>query len=488
MIENKPYVLAFDLGTSALKAVIYAFNGKCIASESSRYEIMTPETGWAEANSLDWKNALHIVLSGLKAKGNFLQEIKVVAFTGQMHTAVLLDEQFEPISPTILWLDRRAVSETAELIDRWKMPPYQLNSTYTIPKLLWLKRNRPDVIAKTRTIIWPKDYLRFLLTGSIMTDITEAGGAGLLNWETLQWAADRLDELEIDPGILPALKQPGDDGGKIKSEFVMEYGLNVETKVIVGAGDVLALISSAPPSSGRVTCSIGSSSMVFSPIEKDKKPSDPLNRIYTYPLLEYPLLGGVSSTTGAALKWACQNLMPEMEFEQAIREALLTKNGSGGILFLPFLSGERSPFWNDSLRGGFFGLTLSSTRAEMVRAVMEGIGNSLRYLIEIFNSVGEPIREIAVAGGGAITPGLPQIIANICQKPVCIYSGQETVTHALFAYAAKAMEDGRTFQQALLQTFDSMEWIEPESESKEIYDDIFTRYKSIADFLNENIK
>jgi len=488
MMNDKPYALAFDLGTSALKAVIYAFNGRIIASESCRYEMITPEPGWAEANTNDWKRALQTVLSGLKAKGKLLQEIKVVSFTGQMHTAVLMDENLEPISPTILWLDRRAVTETAALVARWKLPPYQLNSTYTIPKLLWLKNNRPDVISKTRTILWPKDYLRFLLTGTIMTDITEAGGAGLLNWETLDWAADRLIELEIDPGILPPLACPGDDGGKIKSEYVLEYGLNANAKVIVGAGDVLALISSAPPSSGRVTCSIGSSSMVFSPIEKDKKQCDPLNRIYTYPLLEYPLLGGVSSTTGAALKWACQNLMPEKEFDQAIQEALLAKNGSGGILFLPFLSGERSPFWNDSLRGGFFGLTLSSTRAEMVRAVMEGIGYSLRYLIGIFNTVGEPINEIAIAGGGAVTPGLPQIIANICQLPVCIYTGQETVTHALFAYSAKAMDDGRTFQQALLQTFDSMEWVEPELEVKDLYDDIYARYKSIAEFLNENIK
>jgi len=488
MIEKNPYVLAFDLGTSSLKAVVYDFNGKRLASEAARYEMMTSEPGWAEANVGDWKNALHIVLSGLKAKGNLLGEIKVVAFTGQMHTGVLLDENLDPISPTILWLDRRAAEETAELLDLWKLPPYQLNSTYTVPKLLWLKRYRNDVIAKTKTIIWPKDYLRFLLTGKIMTDVTEAGGAGLLNWNSLEWASERLNELGINPDILPPLKKPDDDGGQIKPEYVTEYGLNAYAKVIVGAGDVLALISSAPPIPGRVTCSIGSSSMVFCPIKTDEEISDPLNRVYIYPLLEYPLLGGVSSTTGAALKWAWQALTPELEFDQAIQEAIHSKKGSGGIVFLPFLSGERSPFWNDSLRGGFYGLTLSSSRAEMLRSVMEGIGNSLRYLLDIFNLTGVPINEIAIAGGGAATPGLPQIIANICQIPVCIYSGQETVTHALFAYAAKAMNDGRTFEQALLLTFDSVEWFEPELETKEIYDEIYKQYKSIAEFLNRNTK
>ncbi|MHB8134364.1 MAG: xylulokinase [Anaerolineaceae bacterium] len=488
MTNDKPYVLAFDIGTSSLKAVVYAYSGKSIASESFRYEMITPEPGWAEANINDWKVALEFVLNKLKNNGSLLKEIQIVAFTGQMHTAVLLDESLEPLSPTILWLDRRAVKETEELLKLWSLPPHQLNSTYTIPKLLWLKRHRPEVIAKTNYIIWPKDYLRFLFTGEIMTDMTEAGGAGLLNWQTNLWAEDRLVDIGLDPKILPSIKHPEDDGGVIRKEIVLKYGINPNAKVIVGAGDVLALISSAPPAIGRVTCSLGSSSMVFSPMDANKKIVDPLNRIYTYPLLEYPLLGGVSSTTGAALKWACQTLFPELEFDQAIEEALRIPEGCDGLLFLPFLSGERSPFWNDHLRGGFYGLTLSSSRAVILRAVMEGIGYSLKYLIDIYKSLGEPIKEIAIAGGGAITKGWPQIIANICQIPVCIYTGQETVTHALFAYSCKAMNDGRSFNQALLQTFDEMEWIEPNSHYKEIYNNIYERYVRIADFLHQNIK
>ena len=280
------YVLAFDIGTSSLKAVVYAKNGKQLASESSGYEIISNQPGWAETNVDEWKKSLDIVLKNLGKKPNLLTEVKVIAFTGQMHTAVLLDEWHEPINPTILWLDRRATIETEELQIQLNMPAYQLNSTYTLPKLLWLKRHNPDVINKIKYILWPKDYLRFLFTGKILTDITEAGGAGLLNWNTLTWAKDRLENIGIDPGILPPIMQADQDAGKLIPEIAKKYRINPTAKIIVGAGDVLALISSAPPAYGRVTCSIGSSSMVFIPVEGENKSTDPLNRVYTYPLLE----------------------------------------------------------------------------------------------------------------------------------------------------------------------------------------------------------
>ena len=480
-------MLALDIGTSSLKAVVYAKNGRQIALESSGYEIISTQPGWAEANVEEWRKALDIVLSRLVEKSHLLEEIKAIAFTGQMHTAVLLDEKCEPISPTILWLDRRAAAETEELQALWKLPAHQLNSTYTLPKLLWLKRHSPEVIRRTKHILWPKDYLRFLLTGKIMTDITEAGGAGLLDWNTMLWAKERLEYLDIDPDILPPMLQPDGVAGALIPEIAKQYRINPLAKIIVGAGDVLALISSAPPELGRVSCSIGSSSMVFVPVDADQQINDPLNRVYTYPLLKYPLIGGVSSTTGAALKWACENLYPEISFNEVIDKALSVPEGSGGVLFLPFLSGERSPYWNDKLKGGFYGLTLLSNRPMMVRAVMEGVGYSLKYLIDIFTSLGVIVKEIALAGGGATVKGWPQILADICQKPVCIYSSQETVTHALFAYACKALGDERTFDQAILQSFEKFERIDPNPDLNNTYQIIYERYSKIADFMHNHI-
>lgn len=484
----KPFVLALDVGTSSLKAIVYAVDGRILASESSSYEYKSPQIGWAEASPHDWQQAMEECLTRLSQLPELLQIIEVIAFTGQMHTAVLLDVDLNPLDPTILWLDRRAAAETSELHSAFQMPPYQLNSTYTLPKLYWMSKHLPDVIHKARHLLWPKDYLRFLVTGEIFTDITEPGGAALLNWETRDWAKERLVFIGVNPEILPIILQPEDEAGSLLPQVAERFTINPQAKVIAGAGDVLALISSAPPAKGRLNCSLGSSSMIFCPLEPHETVVDPKNRIYTYPLLRVPMLGGVSSTTGAALQWAWKNLYPDTSFESAIDEALDVTAGSDGVLFLPFLSGERSPFWNDQLRGSFHGLSLTHSRAHLLRAVMEGVGLSLAYMIQIFHELGMDIREIALAGGGTKTPGWAQMIADICQLPVCVYSGQETVTHALFAYACLAKQDDRSFEQALLDTFDAPDWFHPDANTASTYHNIFTQYKSQAEFNQELFK
>lgn len=485
MLSLKPFVLALDVGTSSLKAVVYAINGTILASESSRYDYYSPQPGWAEASPSAWQFAMEECLTRLSQIPDLLQQVEVLAFTGQMHTAVLLDQDLKPLEPTILWLDRRAAAETRQLQATLHLPPYQLNSTYTLPKLAWMSKHLPEVIQKARHILWPKDYLRFLLTGEIYTDITEPGGAALLNWETLDWATDRLSSIGIDPRILPPILQPEDEAGTLLPQMAERFDLNPHAKVIAGAGDVLALISSAPPAKGRLNCSLGSSSMIFCPLETNQVVLDPLERIYTYPLLRVPMLGGVSSTTGAALQWAWKNLYPDFSYEMAIAQALEVPAGSEGVFFLPFLSGERSPFWNDDLRGSFQGLSLSHSRAHMLRAVMEGVGFSLLYLIQIFEELNVTIQEIALAGGGTRTCGWAQIISDICQRPVCVYTGQETVTHALFAYACLATKSQVSFEDALLSTFEEPVWVYPTKDSAELYAALFDSYKIQAEFNQE---
>ena len=478
----KAYVLALDVGTSSLKAVVYAFDGKILASESRSYQHHTPQPGWAEASPNEWKSAMEACLSQLAENTSLLAQVEVVALTGQMHTAVLLDENLIPLDPTILWLDRRSIEETSTLQEVFKLPPYQLNSTYTLPKLYWMRKHLPETVAKAKHILWPKDYLRFLLTGEILTDITEPGGAALLDWETLDWARDRLAYIDIDPEILPPILQPEDEAGVLLPAIAEKYGINPKAKVIAGAGDVIALISGAPPKKGRLNCSLGSSSMIFTALEKHESIVDPLQRIYTYPLLRVPMLGGVSSTTGAALQWAWKNFYPETTFADAITQALKVNAGCDGLFFLPFLSGERTPFWNDQLRGSFHGVSLSHTRAHFLRAVMEGVGMSLAYILDIFEDVNIKINEITLAGGGTNTPGWPQLISDICQLPVSVYTGQETVTHALFAYACLAMKNGRTFDQALQATFEQPVNIVPDQQKIEIYQPLFVNYKLQAEF------
>jgi xylulokinase len=479
-------ILAVDVGTSALKAVLYDRAGEVTAQASRRYGYTTPQPGWAEADPEMWWEAFDAAVLELAQRAE-LAAVQVIAFTGQMHTAVLLDAAGAVIPPTILWLDRRAVAETAELQQRLGMAPYHLNSTYTLPKLLWLARHQPEALAQCATLLWPKDYLRFRLTGVRCTDVTEAGGAALLNWETLTWATDRLASCGIDPALLPPLLPAQEDAGAVLAPLAARYGFAPDVKVIVGAGDVLALITGASPQPGRVTCSMGSSSMVFAPLAVGQTVAGAGQRLYIYPLLPYPLLGGVSSTTGAALHWAWQMLYEDQTpFDAALQQALATPAGAEGVLFLPFLSGERTPFWNDALRGAFYGLTLTHRRSHLLRAVLEGVAFSLRYLLDEFARLNVAIDAIALAGGGAAITGLPQLVADVCARPVAVYAGEETVTRALYAYACQ-VRDGEDFASALSRTFGAAEVFAPSHTLARHYDEIYAQYCQLAEFANATL-
>lgn len=482
-----PFLLAVDVGTSALKSVVYSRDGQMLAIAAERYGYAAPQPGWAEADPELWWQAFLQTLAALHRQVPSLAETQALAFTGQMHTAVLLDEAGAVIPPTILWLDRRAVAETAELQARLGLPPHQLNSTYTLPKLLWLARHRPEIRQRIAGLLWPKDYLRFRLTGERLTDVTEAGGAALLDWQTLRWASERMEMIGLDPGILPPLRRPQDDAGRLLPAMAAELGLRADISILTGAGDVLALIAGAPPIPGQATCSLGSSSMVFAPLPPGRTVADPASRLYVYPLLPYPLLGGVSSTTGAALQWAWQALYgDETALEDAIRQALAVPAGSQGLFFLPFLSGERSPFWNDQLRGGFYGLTLAHGRPHLLRAVLEGVAFSLRHLFDLYAELDERPHALALAGGGSATPGWPQIIADICRLPVRIYTGAETVTRGLYAFACQSL-GGEPFAPALARTFAAPTVLQPQPDGQEVYDEIYRRYDLLADFAHRTL-
>ncbi|NOZ73732.1 MAG: hypothetical protein GXP38_17875 [Chloroflexi bacterium] len=481
---STPHILAIDVGTSALKAVVYSEKGRLIAMATGRYRYRAPRPGWAEMEVEHWWTALLKTLANLQAEVGTLSEIRVLALTGQMHTPVLLDENGAVLEPTILWLDRRAEKEARELREQFQLPPYQINATYTLPKLLWLRRHRPQVLARTRHLLWPKDYLRYRLTGRILSEINEAAGAALLNWESRTWATNRLAVTGLEPTVLPPLADPSADAGPLLPSVARQLGLSPRTKVIVGAGDVIALMGAALPQQGRLTCSLGSSGMFSLLLEDSQTIHDPEQRLYVYPFLPYRFLNGVSSTSGAALTWAWRSLYaPDTSLELVLQSAQEIPTGAEGLLFLPFLAGARSPYWNDRLRGGFWGLSLSHDRRHMVRAVLEGVAFSIRQLLEIYEELAPPVHELALAGGATTVPGWAQIIADICQRPVSIFSGQETVTRPLYAYARQALDPTIPFSQALTNTFSTPPaQCFPRPDSIPIYEPLYQHYRQMADF------
>jgi len=481
----EPWILALDVGTSSLKTVLYGLDGRIAATSSRRYGYRSEQAGWAEGDPTDWWAALGDALADLRQRGADLGEVQALALTGQMHSAVLLDAAGEPLAPTILWLDRRAERETEELQAQLRLPPYQLNSTYTLPKLLWLRRHRPAVLDATATLLWPKDYLRYRLTGEICTDLTEAGGAALLDWERRDWAWERLELLGLERSVLPPIRPAGASGGRLKPQIAAGLGLNPAARVLVGMGDVAALFGGAPLRPGRVIYSLGSSSMIFAPLPAGGAAGDPAGRIYVYPFGPTPMLGGVSSTTGAALIWAYEQVgqWPRLgaPLESAVAEALEVEAGVGGLCFIPYLAGERSPYWSDDIRGGFYGLRLGHSAPHLLRAVMEGVAYSLRHLLDIYAEIGMAVDEVALAAGGTLTAGWPQIIADACQRDVAVYAGQETVTRVLYALCCEALGIGG-FDERLAATFGEPARFVGRRELAETYAAGYRRYRAFADF------
>jgi xylulokinase len=486
MTRGQPALLTADVGTSSLKAVVYDHAGRVLKGAVRRYAYTTPEPGWAEGDPEAWWSAFGEATQELQQGGLGLDQIEAIAFTGQMHSAVLLDAAHRVLPPTILWLDRRAAEETEELQKQLGLPPYQLNSTYTLPKLLWLSRHRPEILARVRTILWPKDFLRFRLSGLVNTDLTECGGAALLDWRTGTWALDRLALTGLDAGVLPPVLPADAVVGTPRPTVAAELGLNPNARIITGVGDVAALIGGAPPRPGRVVCSLGSSSMIFMALAPEQQASDGAGRLYIYPFLPpYRLAGGVSSTTGASLVWMYQQILrgqsPELTFEQAVHAALELAPGSDGLVFIPYLAGERSPYWSDEVRAGFYGLRLAHDSRHMMRAAMEGIAYSLRHLLDIYGEMGLPIEELTLAGGGANTPGLAQIIADVCGRDVAIYTEEETVTRVLFALYQQAL--GRAdLASALNSTFGPPGWVKHQPELRPKYDADYITYRHFSEF------
>jgi xylulokinase len=473
-------ILTVDVGTSSLKAVLYANNGRIVVAATRRYGYRAEQPGWAEADPEAWWQALRDALAELVGQGSGLETVEAISFTGQMHTAVLLDAEGQVIPPTILWLDRRAEVETEELRELLHLPPYQLNSTFTLPKLLWLHRHRPEVLARTRTLLWPKDYLRFRLTGEICTDLTEPGGAVLLEWASRAYAVERLALAGLGAAVLPPIRPASGSGGSLRPQAALELGLPPQARVVVGMGDVAALFGAAPLRPGRVVCSLGSSSMVFAPVTADQAP-DPAHRLYIYPFGPCPMLGGVSSTTGSSLAWAHATFSQGKTFEACVAEAVEIAPGAEGVCFIPYLAGERTPFWNDLLRGGFYGLQLAHDGRHLTRAVMEGVAFSLRDLLNLFGEMGIPLHEIALAGGGARTSGWSQIIADVCQLPVLVFAGSDTVTRVLFALSQEHLGRG-TFDESLVRTFDEPLSIGPRRQLEPTYDEAYRRYRAFSEF------
>ncbi|SHK92273.1 xylulokinase [Selenomonas ruminantium] len=420
------YLLGVDIGTSATKTVLFDEECHVVTEASAEYPLYQPQNGWAEQNPKDWSAAAASTIREVLAKAQINPtDVKGVGLSGQMHGLVMLDEANEVIRPSIIWCDQRTAAECAEItakIGRERLIEITANPAltgFTASKILWVRNHEPENYRRCRHILLPKDYVRFCMTGDYATEVSDASGMQLLDVPKRQWSDEILEKLDIDKDLLPKVYESPEATGHISAEFAQLTGLTTDCVVAGGAGDnAAAAVGTGVVEDGKAFTTIGTSGVVFAHTSSPR--IDPQGRVHTFccavPGCWHVM--GVTQAAGLSLKWFRENLAENMDYN-AINEAINSvPRGSRRLLYLPYLMGERTPHLDPDCRGAFFGLSAMHKRADMLRAVMEGVSYSLRDCWDILKEMDVEVTDMMACGGGSKSPIWRQMLADMYDCPV----------------------------------------------------------------------
>lgn len=414
------YVLGIDLGTSSLKGILTNRQGKVVNVQSSEYEIDTPQLGYSEQRPEYWIVACEEVLTRLAIEvPDFGDKLEGISFSGQMHTLVTLDENNQPLYPAILWNDVRATKQCQEIMNSFGKELLAITKNmalegFTLPKILWLQQNKPDIWRKVAKIMLPKDYLGYWLTGEIYSEYSDAAGTLLLDIEKRKWSTEIVDQFNIDTQILPKLVDAMSMIGFIRSEIKERYKLKREVKVFAGGADnACAALGAGLVDEGLGLVSIGTSG-VFSAYETENKGYQGKLHFFNHVILGIHYSMGVTLAAGNSLKWYKETFGKGLSFQELLADVYTVAPGSDGLLFTPYIAGERTPHFDSKIRGGFLGISTQHEQRHFSRAVLEGINFSLRDSKDIMETEkNKKFKKLISVGGGAQNPDILQMQADI---------------------------------------------------------------------------
>ena len=429
------YILAHDLGTSGNKASLFTKEGEMVGSRIASYDTRYFNEKWVEQNPENWWEAVCLSTKQLIDDiGIHPGDIKVVSFSGQMMGCLCVDAEGKPLRDSIIWADQRATKQVKDLEkhltqeDFYRIVGHRNTPSYGIQKLMWLRDNEPDIYEKTYKVLNAKDYIVLKLTGNFVTDYSDGNGMGCFDLVNLAWSDRILEASGIDREKLPDLQPSTYIAGGVSEEAAWATGLAQGTKVVIGAGDgVTANIGAGSVSEGKTYCSLGTSAWVTT---TTKEPIfDPQMRTVTWAhaIPGYYAPNGTMQYAGGAYNWmkkaiyASESAPVEGEsvhdiINQKIEE---TPPGSNGLLFLPYLIGERAPRWDSASKGSYLGITSETTQGEMMRSVVEGVTFNLGIIFDILQQHIE-IEEVTIIGGGAKSKAWRQIMADVFGVPVSV--------------------------------------------------------------------
>ena len=404
-------LLGLDVSTTGVKALLVAADGRVVGVANTPLTLSSPHPLWSEQAPADWwdgaTRSIRAVLSETGATGD---RIAAIGLTGQMHGLVALDDTGEPTRPAILWNDQRTAAECDEIRERLggRKRLIQLTGNdaltgFTAPKILWVRRHEPEVYTHLRHILLPKDYLRYRLTGAYAMDKADGSGTLLFDLRARDWSPEMLTALDIPAAWLPPTYEGPEITGRVSAEAASVTGLRAGTPVVAGGGDQAAqAVGVGAVQPGVTALTLGTSGVVFATTGEPL--IEPEGRLHAFCHAvpgRWHLMGVMLSAAGS-LQWYHDTLAPEVSFDALLAEAEAAPAGSAGLLFLPYLTGERTPYPDPLARGAWVGLTARHTRAHLTRAVLEGVAFGVRDMLELLRSAGlGDIGELRISGGGA---------------------------------------------------------------------------------------
>lgn len=476
----KTYI-GIDLGTSGVKAALVSADGKILKQTSSDYPVLYPQNGWTEQNPEEWLKATINALKRL-LEGEDGTLVAGISFGGQMHGLVVLDGDGNVIRPCILWNDCRSEGQTAYLNDvvgRQKLSSLTGNvafAGFTAPKILWLKKNEPQNFKKIYKILLPKDYLTYAFTGKFATDYSDASGTLLLDVKNKRWSQEMCALCGISAGQLPELYESFDKVGRIKSELADSLGISREAEIIAGAGDnAAAAVGMGAVNSGDCNISLGTSGTVFLPSDNFAPDKNSALHSFCHANGKWHLMGCILSAASCR-KWWLEDVLENSDY--AADEKLIENCDTGEVIFLPYLSGERSPIGDVRARGAFIGLSAQTTRAQMSRAVLEGVAFALLSCLDAARADGIITESVSLCGGGAKSAIWRQIIADVINLPVRIPDNEQGPSFGAAMLAMVGCGEYASVEQAAKKLVKFNKTILPDSDAAAGYRakyEIFTK-------------
>ena len=498
--------IGVDIGTSSIKVCLIDRTGAIRGAVSQGYELDFPQRGWAEQDADEWWVALQRSLSSLRGRSgvDLGKNIAGIGLSGQMHTLVAVGADNNPVRPAISWTDQRTVAECDFLRERLMHEVFSQTGNppstgFTFPKLLWIRNHEPEIFARIRTVLLPKDYIRFRLTGEIATDYSDASGTLLFDTARGEWSDSLLSVLRMDRSAFPPVLSSVDRAGALTNEAAKILDLTSGIPVSVGSADVAAAFigSGAARMDAAAALSLGSAAQIV--VASDSPITDPKHRLnlLCHALPGRWLIMGAIQNAGIAVDWCLKQIVqggldrPALAGGASHREAnervAAVKAGSEGVVFLPYLTGERTPHMDEKATGVFFGLRTSHTAFHLYRAVLEGVSYALRDALAVIEEVNIPVKHILAGGGGTANRTLLSILADVLARRIAVSTQANASAYGAALYALCTANPGFDPASGTSSSADH-EVIAPNAENVDLYARRFSLYRRLYSSLRADFR